>query len=195
MSFICKHCGKEYHKPECFTKIGSSFCSRKCKDNYNKNKHKTFKNNTFKIVDNYCLLNNYFKIDIEDIPRIEKLNCYISKMNTGYGCFVMNKKHILLHRWLLDCPKDLYVDHRNRDKSDNRKSNLNIVTPSKNTQNRKRQSNNKTGFIGIHKTKYGYRAGIQVAGKEIRKHFPDLIQAVKWRKKMEKELNYYKGGV
>lgn len=41
----------------------------------------------------------------------------------------------------------------------------------------------------------GYRAGIQVAGKEIRKHFPDLIQAIKWREKMEKELNYYKGGV
>lgn len=195
MSFICKHCGKEYHKPDCYKHIKSSFCSRECQNNYTRNKHKNFKKNEFIIKEGYCLLNNYFKIDIEDIERIEKLNCYISKMNTGYGCFVMNKKHILLHRWLVNCPNTKIVDHRNRDISDNRKCNLNIVNRAKNQQNRKIQSNNKTGFIGVHKTKSGYRAGIQVAGKEIRKHFPDLIQAIKGREKMEKELNYYKGGV
>lgn len=195
LKFICKQCNKEYYKPDCFKNIKTTFCCRECKDKYYSNKHKNFKENKFIIRDGYCLLNDYFKIDIEDIDRIKNLNCYISIMNTGYGCFVLNKKHILFHRWLINCPEEAVVDHRNRDISDNRKQNLNIVDRSKNQQNRNIQSNNKTGYIGIHKTKCGYRAGIKVGIKNIRKHFRTLNEAIQWREQMEQELNYYKGGV
>lgn len=195
VKFICKQCGKEYYKPDCFRNIKTSFCCRECQNSYGKDKHKNFKKNKFIIRDGYCLLNDYFKIDIEDIDRIKNLNCYISKKNTGYGSFMLNKETILFHRWLMNCPEKYVVDHRNRDVSDNRKQNLNIVSRSKNSQNKKVQSNNKVGYKGIHKTKSGYRAGIKVGIKHIRKHFRTLNEAIKWRKQMEQKLNYYEGGV
>lgn len=195
VTFICKHCGKTFTKSPCYEKIEPKFCSKDCFNNFYKNKHKNFEQNVFEMFDTYCLLNGYFKIDFEDVERIKKLNCYISKLNTGYGCFVLNKKHFLFHRWLVNCPDTLLVDHRNRDISENRKSNLNIVNKSKNNQNKCRQSNNKTGYIGIHRQGDGYRAGIQIQGKGYRKYFKSLQEAIKWRSTMEKELNFYKGGV
>ena len=195
LKFICKQCNKEYSKPNCFKNIKTTFCCKECRDKYYSNKHKNFKKNKFLIRDGYCLLNDYFKIDIEDIDRIKNLNCYISKTNFGYGSFMLDKKQILFHRWIMNCPRHLVVDHRNRDVSDNRKQNLNIVSRSKNQQNRNIQSNNKTGYVGIHKTEYGYRAGIKVGIKHIRKHFRTLQEAIQWRTQIEQELNYYKGGV
>lgn len=195
IKFICKQCGKEYYKPDCFKNIKTSFCCKECRNSYSRHKHITFKQNEFIIKDGYCLLNNYFKIDIEDIQKIKELNCYISKMSNGYGCFIKNKKHFLFHRWLVNCPSDKVVDHYNRDITDNRKQNLNIVTMSQNMQNRKIQSNNKTGHIGIHRTNSGYRAYIKVGDKEFKKHFPILEKAIQWRNRMEQELNFYRGGV
>lgn len=64
------------------------FICKECRNSYSRHKHITFKQNEFIIKDGYCLLNNYFKIDIEDIQKIKELNCYISKMSNGYGRFI-----------------------------------------------------------------------------------------------------------
>lgn len=43
---------------------------------------------------------------------------------------------VLLHRWLLDPPAEMEVDHINRDPLDNRRANLRIVTRKQNEENR-----------------------------------------------------------
>ncbi len=44
---------------------------------------------------------------------------------------------IYLHRFLLGAPADLQVDHKNGDTLDNRKRNLELVTPSENLARRR----------------------------------------------------------
>lgn len=53
-----------------------------------------------------------------------------------------------LHRWLLDAPEGMDVDHKNGDGFDNRRSNLRLATRSQNLANRRGWSN-LTQYKGI----------------------------------------------
>lgn len=52
-----------------------------------------------------------------------------------------------LHRFLLSEPDGLYVDHKNGDGLDNRRSNIRVATPAQNRYNSRYQ--NKTGYKGV----------------------------------------------
>lgn len=41
IKFICKQCGKEYYKPDCFKNIKTSFCCKECRNSYSRPKHRT----------------------------------------------------------------------------------------------------------------------------------------------------------
>lgn len=57
---------------------------------------------------------------------------------------------ILLHRFLLDQPVGLHVDHINGDKLDNRRRNLRVVSCSQNLLNTGLWRNNRSGVSGVH---------------------------------------------
>lgn len=59
---------------------------------------------------------------------------------TGYRRVMLGKKHYKMHRliWIMfngDIPDGLFVDHIDRDKSNNKISNLRLLTKSMNTRN------------------------------------------------------------
>lgn len=60
------------------------------------------------------------------------------------------KKVMFLHRFLLNPPKGLYVDHINRNPLDNRRSNLRICTHEENARNTTIHKDNTTGYKGIY---------------------------------------------
>ncbi|MFV9829364.1 HNH endonuclease signature motif containing protein [Bacillus velezensis] len=76
-----------------------------------------------------------FLISKEDVGLVS--NYFWSLMKCGYIYSPTLKQY--LHRVITDCADDLYVDHINRNKLDNRRSNLRVVTNSINQVNRPKQ--------------------------------------------------------
>ena len=55
----------------------------------------------------------------------------------------------LLHRWIMDCPKELQVDHMDHDTLNNQRNNLRNVTRAMNQHNKKMNVNNTSGVQGV----------------------------------------------
>lgn len=85
-----------------------------------------------------------FIIDDKDIDKCIGKKFYLSK---GYVVYCENRKIKKLHRLLIGAQNGQETDHVNRDKLDNRKCNLRIVSHSENLQNRATWS--KTGVKGL----------------------------------------------
>ena len=97
------------------------------------------------------------KVDADTYYDLSKYNWHIRKFNEQtYDCFYVGTridgKVVLMHRYLMNAMnsgRNVYVDHINGDTLDNRKENLRIVTPQRNTQNSKTKSINKSGRKGV----------------------------------------------
>lgn len=93
----------------------------------------------------------YTVVDEEDYKKYSGFNWFYSKR--GYAEGRMGGKRMLkLHRLISNAPDGLEVDHINRDKLDNRKSNLKICTHLENMQNQNAHRDNSSG----HKFIYWY---------------------------------------
>lgn len=90
-------------------------------------------------------------LDEEDYHYFSKWRWF--KHQTGYvqrAKKINGKwKTIRLHVEILRPKEGFQTDHINRDRSDNRRSNLRQVTASQNCHNKKMRKDNKTGYIGI----------------------------------------------
>lgn len=107
-----------------------------------------------------------FLIDEQEKEVVSKY--FWSKMKCGYIYSPTLKTY--LHRLLTDCPDNLYVDHANGNKLDNRRSNLRIVTNSLNQVNRPKQRNSsKRTYSSVYKGVSRTREGKFVARVK-RKH-------------------------
>lgn len=95
-------------------------------------------------------------IDTEDIPRVSKYKWRLHKGGTARskcaGVLTGNGKETYtnsLHRYIMNCPENMYVDHINGNRFDNRKCNLRICTNQENNFNTVKQITNTSGYKGV----------------------------------------------
>lgn len=92
------------------------------------------------------------KIDLEDIEKCKKYKWCLNDAGYVISMGGKERKRLRLHRFLINAPNNMVVDHINHDVLDNRKNNLRICTQHENTFNRKAKGvhydkNRKNGLL------------------------------------------------
>lgn len=125
-------------------------------------------------------------IDLDDVDKVRE---YKWSMNdNGY---IWNGK-IYLHRFIMNPPDGMVIDHINHDRLDNRKENIRICTIRQNNMNKSFMSNNTSGVIGVNWNKRAkkWKSRINVNGNEIHLGYfdtkEDAIQA-----RINAEIEYF----
>lgn len=103
-----------------------------------------------------------FFTDLNKEELVKKLSW--SKLANGYSACRINGKEVSAHRFFTNAPQGCVVDHINRNKKDNRLSNLRITNKSINAFNADRRINNKSGKTGVY-----FRKDTQKWAAEIKK--------------------------
>ena len=126
--------------------------------------------------------------DIEDKELVESA-CWGLDV-AGYVHGRVNGRLARYHRHLFKFPEEV-VDHKNRNKLDNRKENLRLCTQKDNSRNLSIAKNNTSGVTGVRKTDHGkWNVRITVDRKE--RHignYETLEEAKEARRKAE--IKYY----
>lgn len=108
---------------------------------------------------------------------------YIDK--AGYRAIRWNGEHHRAHRWIYkwvtgDFPT-LEIDHKNRNKLDNRWENLRLVNRHGQNQNIGVQKNNQLGEKNISRRRNGYYVQVMRFGRTYSHQCVTLLEAVKYR--------------
>lgn len=131
----------------------------------------------------------FSKIDFEDIVKISEYKWNLS--NIGYAfCCELNMN---LHKFLEDYNNECIVDHKNKNKLDNRRKNLRKCTPQENVRNAKKSKNNNSGVVGVNyrEDRKKWRAFITINSKQISLgNFENFEDAVVSR--LNAELIYFR---
>lgn len=145
------------------------------------------KANYYEVFFNNC--EDVFYIDKDDYKKIKDY-CW-SKSNNGYVVARNGEKKqlMLLHNFIMGSK---YIDHRNRNRLDNRKENLRNATSQQNNMNKSIQKNNKSGVVGVFfdNKRQRWIGSLTFNNKKIMKRFKEKNEAILFRKKLEEE--YFK---
>ena len=135
-----------------------------------------------------------FYFDLEDYDKIKDYCWCINSQGYVVTNIWENNKNdiILMHRLIMNFPKNMDVDHKHgkESRNDNRRSNIRVVTHSNNLKNVGIRANNKSGVTGVsfENRTQKWRACIKVNGEDIRLgRFDDFDEAVIARKDAEEK--------
>lgn len=110
-------------------------------------------------------------VDDEDYELVSKSKWYYLNNRVGYAqkCEKVDGKWVslLMHRFIMNAPSIMQIDHINHNGLDNRRSNLRLCTKEENHLNLKLYKNSTTGIKGVHIDKTKYRAQIFKNGRKI----------------------------
>lgn len=201
----CEICGSDLRVKHNKT-TNMYLCEKHCKQIYaygkitNSSSYNQNDKNEIRTYEDYAILvlkNKYGEIvgesivDIDDVDIISQYKWSLG--NHGYVTSGAGKNQILLHRLLSHAPDDVYVDHINRNKLDNRKSNYRFCTNQENNRNKGLYSHNTSGITGVtwNKERNKWQAQIVVNNQNINLgRFLSFGDAVKARLRAEEK--YFK---
>lgn len=145
-----------------------------------------------------------FQIDDSDYDLCENHNFWIHPIKYNgsvikkYVRFFLNGKNTFLHRFLINAPKELHVDHKDGDGLNNRRCNLRLCNSSQNGANSKIITPKTSIFKGVcidakKRSIHIYKAQITKNGKtKTIGRFANEMEAAKaydiWAKKLHGEF-------
>jgi len=100
-------------------------------------------------------------VDDEDFDRVSSIRWYIMrnrKFGNYYSRALIDGKTTLMHRLILNAPRDVQVDHRDHNGLNNTRSNLRFATPSQNSGNQSGWRNRKNSYKGVSINRRKWRA-------------------------------------
>jgi len=111
-------------------------------------------------------------IDDEDLEKVYQYKwCACKGGKTFYAQrnIKINGKYTMvsMHRFIMDYPIGLQVDHINHNGLDNRKENLRVCNAAQNQWNQKSRTDNASGFRGVSLFGKKWRAHIRISSKKI----------------------------
>lgn len=102
-------------------------------------------------------------VDDEDFERVNQFKWGLLQGRYAQRNASAKNPYGRMHRFILQAPPELNVDHINGNGLDNRKCNLRLCTQAQNVQNSKMPKTNVSGFKGVSQVKSGnWRAQISV---------------------------------
>lgn len=139
-------------------------------------------------------------VDDEDYDRLSQFKWAVNSMGYAQRTVTLvpsmidgrrNRKSIKMHHEFLKPTETLVVDHINRNKLDNRRSNLRLVTQRDNIMNSSRAYKNEHRGVYIDNSKNRYRAFARIGGKwQHLGYFRDIKDAISARLAWELKNNY-----
>ena len=114
-------------------------------------------------------------VDDEDYESISAYKWYaniITRVDGSFSVYVQRnmKKPRSLHRFIMDAPADMEVDHINGNPLDNRRTNLRICSRSENMQNQRHQTGGTSKFKGVYWSKHTRKWRAQISINWKKKH-------------------------
>ncbi len=135
--------------------------------------------------------NVYALIDKEDYELVSQYHWTYDGRYARRNFYKNNKPtKVYLHRFILGSKSTLDIDHINRDKLDNRRSNLRLCSRTENSRNKNKSKNNTSGISGVywHKAAKKWAARIRAPGKSVHLGvFDDINLAKKVRQDAERK--------
>lgn len=108
-------------------------------------------------------------VDDEDYPFLTRRNRKWKLSGAGYATRIRTidgqRFNVMMHRMVMNAPKDKCVDHINGNPLDNRKCNLRFATQAENSRNRKITVNKQVPYKGVRISKNKFSAQIRGDGK------------------------------
>lgn len=137
----------------------------------------------------YDSIGNKFYFDLDDYHTIKDI--YWSKNRNGYFRGFLNGKEVILHRIIMGIEdENLYIDHINHDRADNRKNNLRIVTPQQNSMNKISSKENRVLGVTLDKKTNKWKVLIGYKNRKIYLgYYENFDDAVRVRR--EAEMKYF----
>lgn len=122
-------------------------------------------------------------VDDEDFERLAQYRwCALIARYTVYAVRNGGKLgFIYMHRFLIDAPSGMEVDHKNGNGIDNRRSNLRLVTKAQNQHNSRLKRHNKLRVKGVTfiKKTGKYHAKVRANKKTVFSGYFDTVEAAK----------------
>lgn len=131
--------------------------------------------------------NNFFICDLQDLELAQSKTWFENEH--GYARTKENKKYKFFHNYIIPNNQQIYCDHINGNRLDNRRNNLRPATRQQNACNIAIRKDNNSGYTGIYKNNSSWVAYINYQHKRINiGSFKTKEEAIKARQQKEIEL-------